>query len=251
MAQSKGLDAHNEQYFTAQPSTDDERRELSVTIRGNDYTVTVSNSVFSTHRLDLGTKVLLDRVPSPEDLPDGAQILDIGCGWGPISLAAASEAPHNATVWALDVNERAVELTQENARRAQLESVHAGTTESLTNEFGQRWTHAQFDLIWSNPPIRIGKEALHELLMTYLLRLKPNGGTAYLVVQKHLGADPLISWLDEHLNDASADLEHASSQDAASESSEPSEYPEQPEQSFTVSKYASAKGYRIIEVIRH
>ncbi|MDK6558195.1 methyltransferase, partial [Streptococcus agalactiae] len=77
--------------------TEDERKNITVSLRGTDYEVTVSRSVFSTHRLDLGTKVLLDRIPSPDYLGDtDAQhtphILDIGCGWGPISIAAAAEA---------------------------------------------------------------------------------------------------------------------------------------------------------------
>nr|WP_245531842.1 methyltransferase [Alloscardovia criceti] len=203
-----------------------------MSVRGHDFEVEVSNSVFSNHRLDLGTKVLLDRVPSAEDLPAAAHILDLGCGWGPITLAVAAEAPQDATIWALDVNERAVELTRRNAEKAGFSQVRAGTVDSLESTFSSEWTDAAFDLIWSNPPIRIGKEALHTLLMTYLPRLA-RGGHAYLVVQKHLGADPLIGWLEDNLNsntDTSSDMN---------------------EQRFTVSKFASAKGYRIIEVTRN
>ncbi len=229
----------NEQYFSAQPSTEDERKSLNITVRGHDYEVEVSNSVFSTHRLDLGTKVLLDRAPSPEaeDLSRTAQLLDLGCGWGPISLGLAAESPESATIWALDVNERAVELTQKNAQTAGFTNVRSGTVESFTHDFGTEWTTAEFDLIWSNPPIRIGKDALHELLMTYLPRLA-HGGRAYLVVQKHLGADPLMSWLDDKLNDDDTDTDLAN-------------HTENTERNFTVSKYASAKGYRIIEVTRN
>ncbi|WP_418969790.1 class I SAM-dependent methyltransferase [Alloscardovia omnicolens] len=218
------MNSTHEQYFSAQPSTEDDRKKITISMRGTEYDVTVSRSVFSTHRLDLGTKVLLDRVPSPADLPEQAHILDLGCGWGPISIAAAAEAPHTSTIWALDVNERAIELAALNASHAGLSNVRAGTVESFERDFGADWSDAHFDLIWSNPPIRIGKEELHTLLMTYLPRLTV-GGHAYMVVQKHLGADSLMSWLDSQLNnDATA--------------------------SYEVSKFASAKGYRIIEVER-
>ncbi|OTA25915.1 hypothetical protein B9G54_06530 [Alloscardovia macacae] len=205
----------NEQYFSAHPTTKDVRSTLDVTIRGRNYTVEVSNSVFSNSRLDLGTKVLLDRVPAPE----GTNLLDIGCGWGPITLGLAADAPQDATVWAVDVNERAVELTTKNAQAAGFTHVSAGTSESLADA----WKDVTFDTIWSNPPIRIGKEALHALLLEYLPRLTPGTGRAYLVVQKHLGADPLIAWLNDQLGD----------------------------QGLSATKYASAKGYRIIEVTRH
>ncbi|MFD0705176.1 class I SAM-dependent methyltransferase [Alloscardovia venturai] len=223
-------DTKTQQYFDAHPDTQDVRRSLGITIRGHEYTVVVSNSVFSTHRLDLGTKVLLDRVPSPSSLTShilghSVHMLDMGCGWGPLSLGLAREAPSEATIWALDVNERAVELTTLNSAAAGFKNVRAGTAESFTSTYGREWADTQFDLIWSNPPIRVGKDALHTLLMTYLPRLAVNG-VAYMVVQKHLGADSLMTWLDKHLNDDS----HSSR--------------------FSVSKFASAKGYRIIEVTR-
>lgn len=243
MSKKNSLNKPNEQYFSAQPSTEDERKNITVSLRGTDYEVTVSRSVFSTHRLDLGTKVLLDRIPSPDYLGDtDAQhtphILDIGCGWGPISIAAAAEAPQNAVVWALDVNERAVELTDLNAKRAGYANVRAGTAESFAASYAQEWSNVTFDLMWSNPPIRVGKNDLHTLLLTYLPRLTV-GGHAFMVVQKHLGADSLMSWLDENLN-ATESTGTSTGTSTATE--------ERP--AFAVSKFASAKGYRIIEVER-
>lgn len=212
-----------DQYFSAQPSSEDNRQVIEVDLQGVPTTVETSHGVFSAHRLDLGTRVLLKEVPGrAADEAEGHRVkncLDLGCGWGPISLALAREYPQ-ATVWALDVNERAVELTKANARRNHLASVQAGTTESLAADYGQAWEKARFDLIWSNPPIRAGKEELHALLSTYLTRLA-EGGYAYLVVQKNLGADSLIPWLAQHLGDL-----------------------------FSVRKKASAKGYRVIEIHR-
>ncbi len=199
-----------EQYFAANPSSPDERRTLHVRLRGHEADVQVSNGVFSGNRVDLGTSVLLRHAPAPSRI---GNLLDLGCGWGPIALAMGFESPE-ADIWALDVNERAVELTRANAQTCALARIHAGTA-------GMIPTDIQFDTIWSNPPIRVGKEALHDLLMTWLPRLAPDGG-AYLVVQRNLGADSLIPWLAARLGS-----------------------------SFDVGKYASSKGYRVIEVRRH
>lgn len=149
--------------------------------------VTVSadsdRGVFSYGRLDRGTRVLFDLAPQPS--PSGT-FLDIGCGWGAIALTLASLA-HAAKVYAVDVNPRAVELTALNARALGLDNVHV----SHPNDVHPGVT---FDLIWSNPPIRVGKEALHSILDTWLNRLSTNG-VAYLVVQKNLGSDSLADWL--------------------------------------------------------
>ena len=101
-----------EQYFAAEPSSEDVRRRMKVTLRGQDAVVEVSNGVFSGSRLDLGTSVLLREVPEP---PEMGTLLDLGCGWGPVSLALAFASP-KADVWAVDVNERALDLTRANAK---------------------------------------------------------------------------------------------------------------------------------------
>ncbi|WEV66926.1 methyltransferase [Bifidobacterium sp. ESL0769] len=201
---------HAEQYFSAEPSSRDVRRNLHVSLRGHDVDVEVSNGVFSGHRLDLGTSVLLRHAP---EAPENGTFLDIGCGWGPIALALGMESPE-ADIWALDVNERALELTKANAEKLGLgKPIHAVKADDIPPDL-------TFDLIWSNPPIRVGKDELHALLMTWLPRLSTNG-YAYLVVQKNLGSDSLIKWLSAELGD-----------------------------DFSVTKYASSKGYRVIEVHR-
>lgn len=198
-----------EQYFSAEPSSKDVRKQLNVTLRGMDATVEVSNGVFSGNRVDLGTSVLLKQAPEP---PETGAFLDLGCGWGPIALTLGMESP-KADIWALDVNERALELTRRNAEINNVDNIKVVTADGIPSDL-------TFDLIWSNPPIRIGKDALHELLMTWLPRLN-DGGAAYLVVQKNLGSDSLIPWLARELGDG-----------------------------FAVSKYASSKGFRVIEVLR-
>ena len=169
----------------------------------------VSSRVFSASQLDLGTRQLLEIAP---DLPEDGTFLDLGCGWGPIATIMSLESP-SAAVWAVDVNSRALDLTQRNAQANGASGVRAlKADEALA---ASQESDTRFDVIWSNPPVRIGKDAMHEMLLTWLGMLAPTG-VAYLVVQRNLGADSLITWLNG--------------------------------QGLRASKYASKKGFRIIEV---
>lgn len=144
-----------------------------------------SSGVFSSQRVDAGTRVLLDIAPPPP--ADARHLADIGCGYGPIACALASEAPH-ATVWAVDVNERARQLCTSNASRNGLTNVRVADPDDVEIQ-------AELDGWYSNPPIRIGKQALHKLLERWLARLAADA-SAYLVVQRNLGSDSLQRWLD-------------------------------------------------------
>jgi 16S rRNA (guanine1207-N2)-methyltransferase len=189
-------------YFDASPSTPDRRQDVTARIWGRELTFTTSAGVFSHDGLDKATAVLL-RSSTP---PTGGTILDLGCGWGPIACALASTG---ATVWATDTNQRALELTALNAS-------HQGVTvrTALPDDVP---VDLVLDEIWSNPPIRIGKQALHDLLLRWLPRLAPQG-VARLVVGKNLGADSLQRWLDD--------------------------------QGWPTARVASDKGFRILEVRR-
>jgi 16S rRNA (guanine1207-N2)-methyltransferase len=175
-------------YFTAQPASDDERRTRTVHLAGRELEVEVASGVFSPGGVDKGTAVLLNHVPAP---PPSGNLLDLGCGWGPITISLALEAPH-ATVWAVDVNERALDLVRRNAERLGLGNVRAALPDDVPDGL-------EFDACWSNPPIRVGKQALHELLTRWLPRLA-NGGEAWLVVQKNLGSDSLARWITDSLS---------------------------------------------------
>ncbi|MFT4165402.1 MAG: methyltransferase [Microlunatus sp.] len=194
-----------EHYFSGTPIAPERRRTVSVELFGRTVTVETANGVFSGDGLDKATAVLLKEVPPP---PGSPRILDLGCGWGAIALGLAL-ATQGAKVDAVDVNERALALCRDNADRLGVGSrIHTLRPDQVAED-------VTYDQIWSNPPIRIGKTALHELLQTWLARLAPEG-VAYLVVGKNLGADTLAGWLTSR--------------------------------GFDCVRLASAKGFRVLEV---
>ncbi len=168
-----------EHYFTAAPSSPAATHDVPFRVDGRDLVLQAAAGVFSGTRLDPGTAVLLEHAPRP---PATGRLLDLGCGYGPIACALSLRSPA-ADVVAVDVNERARELTAANAATL-------GLAVTVTAD-----DDGPFDAIWSNPPIRIGKAALHALLLRWLGRLAPEG-VAYLVVQRNLGSDSLQRWLD-------------------------------------------------------
>lgn len=175
------------QYFDDDPSVGSEPRSVEVALPDLAFTLTADRGVFSADHLDAGTKLLL--LEAPPIAADEHTVLDLGSGWGPIACVAAARAPH-ATVWAVDVNERARSLTAQNAAAIDAaERIHVAAPDDVPDD-------VRFDRILSNPPIRIGKPALHDLLTRWLSRLTPTG-RAHLVVQKHLGSDSLATWLRE------------------------------------------------------
>ncbi len=197
----------DEHYFTADPSVPFQRVPVRVDVWGHWLELTTGSGVFARGRLDIGTAVLLRAVPPPAA---AREVLDLGCGYGVIGLAIAVACPE-ARVTAVDVNERALLLANENAEAL---GVADRFRAILPDEVDPA---ASYDAIWSNPPIRIGKEALHELLLRWLPRLTPEG-RATMVVGKNLGADSLADWLTE------------------------SGHP--------TAKLSSAKGFRILETTR-
>lgn len=171
-------------YFTADPASPEQRRVLEVRLAGRDVQVETAGGIFSPGRIDLGTAVLLRAVPEP---PAAGDLLDLGCGWGPIALTLALESP-GARVWAVDVNERALDLVRRNAARLGLTNVTACRPEAMPDD-------VRLAALWSNPPIRVGKPVLHAMLGRWLPRLA-DGAEAYLVVQRNLGADSLQAWIE-------------------------------------------------------
>lgn len=196
-------------YFSPSPDSQLKLRQITVKLAGQVREVTTANAVFSPEHIDTGTQVLLDNTPAP---PPSGDFLDLGCGWGPISLHLALASPH-ATVWAVDVNERALDLVRMNAARLGLTNINAVLPADVPADL-------RFRSIWSNPPIRVGKDELHNLMQTWLPRLQPDSD-AWLVVQRNLGSDSLHRWLDGMLSDE-----------------------------YTVSRTATSKGFRVLHVKR-
>jgi 16S rRNA (guanine1207-N2)-methyltransferase len=192
------------QYFEERPAVASSTSTVDVVVPGASFTMHTDRGVFSHGRLDAGTAVLLRSAPP---LPSSGVALDLGCGAGPIAIAMALRSP-GLDVWAIDVNERARALCAANAAAAGADKVRVAAPDEVPGEI-------RFDVIWSNPPIRVGKDALHDLLLTWLARLAPDG-EAVLVVQKHLGADSLQRWLSGS--------------------------------GWPTSRAASAKGYRVLQI---
>jgi 16S rRNA (guanine1207-N2)-methyltransferase len=173
-------------YFDAEPAAASSPRTVELALPDLRLTLDSDRGVFAADHVDPGSKLLVLEGPPP--VPGDRTLVDVGAGYGPIACTLAARNP-DATVWAVEVNARARELCAGNARRAGLANVRVVAPEELPAGLA-------VDRIWSNPPIRVGKAALHELLLEHLARLRP-GGTAHLVVQKHLGADSLQRWLSE------------------------------------------------------
>jgi 16S rRNA (guanine1207-N2)-methyltransferase len=199
----------SEHYFSANPESAAKLRQLHVTLAGHEYDLATASGIFSPERIDAGTRVLLSNTPAP---PPSGNFLDLGCGWGPIALTMALQEPR-ATVWAVDVNERALDLVRRNAQTLGLSNVQACTPDAVPAD-------VQFVTIRSNPPIRVGKNQLHGMLEQWLPRLE-HASDAWLVVQRNLGSDSLHRWLDGTLPD-----------------------------DFTVTRAATNKGYRVLRVRR-
>ena len=177
--------AEQQHYFSATPQAGHAPREVVVELPDVSLRLATDTGVFSARQLDPGTRVLLTNAPTP---PVAGDILDLGCGYGPIALTMATRCPDRRVV-GVDVNTRAVELANANAATNGLSNVSCHLDTDVPAE-------ARFAAIYSNPPIRVGKSVLHEMLTTWLRRLLP-GGVAYLVVQRNLGADSLARWLGE------------------------------------------------------
>ena len=191
-------------YFDEDPGAPSMPRDVELWLPDMTLTLTTDRGVFGHGQIDAGSKLLLLKAPQP---PAAGDLLDLGCGVGTIALPLARRSPE-ATVWAVDINGRARELCQANAEANGITNVRVVEPDGLPADIS-------FACIWSNPPIRIGKPALHEMLLRWLTRLAPDA-EAVMVVHKHLGGDSLQRWLTE--------------------------------QGYPATRFASSSGYRILRV---
>lgn len=197
-------------YFSASPASRESLRRIRVRLGGDEVEVTTAGGVFSPDHVDAGTGVLLANTPPA---PPGGHLLDLGCGWGPITLSLAMQSPR-ATVWAVDVNERALDLVRRNAEGLGLVNVNAVLPDDVP-------AATTFRTIRSNPPIRVGKNELHGLLERWIPRLDERSD-AWLVVQRNLGSDSLQRWLQSSFTPG-----------------------------YSVHRAATGRGFRVLKVRRH
>ena len=168
------------QYFAQQPAVPSRRREVDARLRGRSWTFLTDAGVFAREGVDPGTRLLIEAMR----IDAGDRVLDLGCGYGPIGLVAATLALRGQVVM-VDVNERAVVLARENAARAGLDNVEVFQGDGTAPVRGRT-----FDVVAMNPPIRSGRDAVRRLLRESREALRP-GGRFYLVVRTAQGARTL------------------------------------------------------------
>ena len=200
-------DHPNQHYFSEEPEVESARKRIEVTLPDGSFEMETDTGVFSHGRVDAGTKFLLLEAP---ELPERGDLLDLGCGAGVIALTMARRRPE-CRVWAVDVNARARRLTSDNAATLGLRNVTVAAPEEVPDD-------VSFAAMWSNPPIKVGKSELHDMMRRWLPRLSTDG-VGVLVVNKNLGSDSLQKWLQG--------------------------------QGYNVDRIASRQGYRILLVTHH
>ncbi|OOC63618.1 class I SAM-dependent methyltransferase [Paenibacillus ihbetae] len=167
----------NQHYYSNQPETAHDRKELKAELRGHSLRFISDAGVFSKGGIDYGSRVLIDAM---EFAPD-ASVLDVGCGYGPIGLTAARLVPQGH-VTMIDINSRAVELARENARHNGIANVTI-----LESDLFEAVKDQTFDVVLTNPPIRAGKETVHTIFAEAWNHLR-EGGQLWVVIQKKQGA---------------------------------------------------------------
>lgn len=170
----------SDHYYTKNPSVKSDEATWTFPLRGREFRFTSDAGVFSKTTVDFGSRLLIDSFEYPEAVE--GPILDVGCGYGPIGLALASAYP-TVTVEMVDVNERALQLARRNAEANQIANVNIYESSVYTNVSGP----ARFAAVVTNPPIRAGKQTVHDILSGSYEYLLP-GGTLTAVIQKKQGA---------------------------------------------------------------
>ena len=203
---------HPDHYFSESPRSSSTSRTYSFVGAGRQFEMSTDSGVFSRDRLDKGTAVLLDAFDSGKltiKTEMAGDILDLGCGVGPLTVVLAHCFPQSH-IWAVDINERARELCKKNSRAHGLTNVTVAHPDDVPHD-------TTFWLMWSNPPVRIGKDALHTLSNQWLPTLRSDG-VAHFVMSKNLGADSYAQWLTSH--------------------------------DYSVERCASSKGFRVLSIRR-
>ncbi len=176
-----------EHYYTNNPQSKQEIREFSVELRGKIYYFKTNAGVFSKSELDEGSKLLISVLP----VQCGDIVLDVGCGYGPLGIVAADMVGSLGRVDMVDINQRAVQLSQENIVLNQIKNAQVKWSEGFTQ------VDATYDWVITNPPIRVGKKVIYQMVEDASTHLRPGGGLV-MVIRTKQGAKSMANHI-QHL----------------------------------------------------
>lgn len=180
----------SDHYYSNKPQSEVVTETNEYTLKGNSLTITSGTGVFSKKNINFGSQVLIDSFIVPEVSGD---ILDLGCGYGPIGLALATHYKDRSVVM-VDVNERAISLAEKNAHQNQVTNVHIMQSDGFSGVADQ-----SFAAVVTNPPIRAGKKVIYAFFQESVNQLV-NGGELWIVIQKKQGAPSAINYLHSLFN---------------------------------------------------
>jgi 16S rRNA (guanine1207-N2)-methyltransferase len=172
-------------YYTPKPTAAHELNQIQINLRGKDFTFVTDAGVFSKKEIDFGSRLLIETMI----IGQTDAVLDVGCGYGPIGLSAAVLA-NQGRVMMIDINERAVLLSRENAKRNGITNVTVLQSDILAQVEGQK-----FNQILTNPPIRAGKDVVHQIFSDAYNALVTHGNL-WVVIQKKQGAPSAFAKLE-------------------------------------------------------
>ena len=176
-------------YYTKNPESISQQKHWTYRLKGNTLSFTSDNGVFSKHTVDFGSELLVESYDIPEQFQK-ASLLEIGCGYGTMGLAYGKAYPE-LSIEMIDVNERALVLAQENAKKNGIHNVDIHESNLYDSV-----KKSQYEIIISNPPIRAGKIVVHTILEKAYDYLAENGQLV-IVIQKKQGAPSAQKKMEE------------------------------------------------------
>lgn len=180
----------SEHYYTARPQTERAESTFTGSVRGMEFRFITDTAVFSRDRIDFGSALLIGAL----QLGPADTVLDMGCGYGPIGMAAARLVPQGK-VYMVDVNERAADLARRNLAENGVTNAEVRVGDALAPVTG-----IEFDHVVTNPPIRAGKAVIYRMIDEAHASLKP-GGSIWVVIQTKQGAPSMKKRLREVFGD--------------------------------------------------
>ncbi len=182
-----------EHYYSKNPQVTSQPRKVNFMVQGQKLVFQSDSGVFSKREIDFGTRLLIETFQIEKDI--NGSILDVGCGYGPIGISVAAMHAER-TVHMVDINDRAIALATVNAKIN-----HTSNLEIYSSNLYQAVKQTAFAAILSNPPIRAGKQVVHEILIGAHDKLA-KGGVLWVVIQKKQGAPSALARMEEVFDNA-------------------------------------------------